>query len=281
MEWRSQARRTAEQVGISPHEVDRLLEWHLGWSRLAQRIGQPPSLRGDRERLQVLWKTRIQDRVPLQYLLGHAVWRGLELQVTPAVLIPRPETELLVDIALDWMGSQPSGGVWLDLGTGSGALAIALAQENPRLNRIYAIDLSAEALAVAATNAERYGVQNRICFLQGSWFEPVAHLRGKVQGMVSNPPYIPSVQIPSLQPEVGHHEPSLALDGGESGLESLTHLIQQAPLYLQAGGFWGVEIMEGQAQAVMQQLREWGPYTEICSHLDLAGIDRFITAQVR
>lgn len=282
--WRSQARATAQAAGISPDEVDRLLEWRSGWSRLDQRLCQRVPPEADLEPIQVLWQARLQQRVPLQYLVGQTAWRDLELQVTPAVLIPRPETELLVDLALNWIYSQPQGGIWLDLGTGSGAIAIALAREAPQITQIYAIDLSAAALQIAQANAARHGVTDRIQFCLGSWFEALPHspdLRGKIQGMVANPPYIPTAQIPRLQPEVNRHEPHLALDGGSHGLEAIEQLIRQAPTYLCGGGFWAVEIMQGQAPAVRQRLDQGSCYTQIRSHPDLAGIDRVVSAQIR
>ncbi len=280
--WRAQARATAQDAGISPNEVDRLLEWQLGWNRLHQRLGQgfPPET--DLDRIQALWGERLYRRVPLQYLIGETVWRDLRLQVTPAVLIPRPETELVVDVALSWLGTQPTG-IWLDLGTGSGAIAIALAREAPQIPQIYAVDLSAAALEIAHANAVRHGVIDRITFCQGSWFEALhnhPHLRGQVQGLLSNPPYIPRDQIPTLQPEVSDHEPHLALDGGSQGLEAIERLIQQAPEYLCPSGLWAIEIMQGQASAVMQRLSERSSYTQIRSHLDLAGIERVISAQI-
>lgn len=281
--WRAQARATAQDAGISPDEVDRLLEWQLGWSRLDQRLSQgfPPET--DLDRIQALWGERLQQRVPLQYLIGETVWRDLRLQVTPAVLIPRPETELVVDVALSWLGAQPTGGIWLDLGTGSGAIAIALAREAPQIPQIYAVDLSAAALQIARANAIHHRVIDRITFCQGSWFEALGNhprLRGQVQGLLSNPPYIPRDQIPTLQPEVSRHEPHLALDGGTHGLEAIEQLIQQAPEYLCPGGFWVVEIMQGQASVVMQRLSERSSYTQIRSHQDLAGIERVISAQI-
>ena len=283
MTWRDQARATAQAAGISPDEVDRLLEWRLGWNRLDQRLGQALPPETDLDSIQALWGRRLHERVPLQYLIGEVIWRDLPLQVSPAVLIPRPETELLVDLALHWIRSQPPGGIWLDLGTGSGALAIALARGAPRIREIYAIDLSGAALTLAQTNARRCGVIDRIRFRQGSWFEALGHdpdLQGQIQGSVANPPYIPSDQIPQLQPEVSQHEPHLALDGGVDGLEAIQQLMDLAPDYLQPGGFWGIEIMQGQAQRVRQQLTQTRKYTQIQTHLDLAGLERFISAEI-
>lgn len=281
--WREQARAHAFAAGIPPEEVDRLLEWGVGWSRLNQRLGSSLPSTQELDRIQSLWRYRLEEKVPLQYLMGSATWRDLELQVSPAVLIPRPETELLVEIALSWLQSQPEGGVWLDMGTGSGALAIALAREAPQITRIYGVDLSAAALSIAQANARRWQVENRIVFRQGSWFEALREcpaLWGTVQGLVANPPYIPSAQIPQLQPEVYYHEPRLALEGGETGVEAIQILIESAPRMLGSGGFWGIEIMQGQAAWVQQCLATTQQYTQIQVHQDLSGIERFVSAQI-
>lgn len=284
VQWRSQARQMAQDQGIPPEEVDQLLAAGVGWSRLDQHLqqGLPPAQ--ELPRIQALWQTRWRERVPLQYLLGRVHWRDLELQVAPGVLIPRPETELLVDVALASLGSHPQPpGLWLDLGTGSGAVAIALAQQALQVPRIYGIDISSEALTLAAANVKTCGVEARVHLLQGSWFEPLDRLSipaQACQGMVANPPYIPSAQIPYLPPEVSQHEPRLALDGGMRGIEIIEHLITQAPRYLRSGGFWAVEVMAGQAEEVMAQLRSTGHYTQICCHLDLSGIARIVSAQL-
>jgi len=296
----------------------------------------------------------LQERVPVQYLTGVAHWRHFSLKVTPAVLIPRPETELLVDLAVGavkerssaatanpkstppnpplprggedlnpsklrggedlnpselwrgedlnpselrrgedlnpsefWRGEDlnPSklrrGEVarsnWVDLGTGSGAIAIGLAEALTNAV-IYAVDCSSEALAVARQNAENLGFANRVNFYQGSWWEPLRFLKGRVSGMVSNPPYIPSSTVLTLEPEVFKHEPHLALDGGLDGLECIRHLANTAPDYLESGGVWLVEMMAGQAEAVADMLESHGSYCKVQIFPDLAGVDRFALA---
>lgn len=266
----------ARAASISPLEVDLLLEAG-GWSRLDQRLDQPPS-HLDLSALTHLWQRRLQERVPLQYLLGRVVWRDMNIQVGPGVLIPRPETELLIDIAVAWWRDQERApGIWVDLGTGSGILALALAKAGVA-SQVYGVDLSAEALTIAEANRAEQTLVAPLTFLQGSWFTPLDPCLGKMQGMVSNPPYIPRSQLPQLQPEVAWHEPHLALDGGESGVEAVLHLIDQAPLYLQPGGFWAVEVMQGQAEVVATLLQQDGRYTSIHIHSDLSGIPRFVSA---
>jgi release factor glutamine methyltransferase len=229
-----------------------------------------------------LWQRRLQERVPVQYLTGVAHWRHFSLKVTPAVLIPRPETELLIDLAVEAVesyGVNPKSH-WVDLGTGSGAIAIGLAGALTNA-RVYAVDCSSEALAVARLNAENLGLGSRVNFYQGSWWEPLAFLKGQVSGMVSNPPYIPSSTVLTLQPEVLKHEPHLALDGGFDGLECIRHLVETAPNYLESGGVWLVEMMAGQAEAVADMLESHGSYGKVQIFSDLAGVDRFALAYRR
>jgi release factor glutamine methyltransferase len=229
--------------------------------------------------LNELWQTRLAENRPIQYVAGFSFWRDFILKVSPAVLIPRPETELIID----WLYQEKeinfklSQGNWVDLGTGSGAIALGLARCFPQA-RIFAVDTSLEALAIAEENAQSYGLSRRIQFFQGSWWTPLAHLTGQIQGMISNPPYIPSSMIAGLQPEVAHHEPHLALDGGEDGLVAVRHLVETAPDYLVAGGLWLVEIMAGQAPLVAELLENQGQYQNIQILKDLADIERFVMA---
>jgi release factor glutamine methyltransferase len=225
--------------------------------------------------LQAKWKQRINDRLPIQYLVGVTPWRQFNLYVSEAVLIPRPETECMIDLVAQVIAKSPelAVGDWVDLGTGSGALAIALADLMPNA-RIHAVDISSDALAIAKKNAQHCSLRDRIQFYQGSWFEPIGHLRGKLSGMLSNPPYIPSQEVLRLQPEVMAHEPHLALDGGGDGLDCLRHLVRVAPEFLQEGGLWMVEMMMGQMDSVVELLNHAG-YGEICRSRDLEGVERF------
>ena len=198
------------------------------------------------EELNNLWQLRTQKRCPIQYLLGECHWRDFCFKVTPDVLIPRPETELIIDLAEEIAQAYPniSGGDFLDLGTGSGAIAIGLASMFPH-GKIYAVDKSEPALAVAQENAKRYNLESRINFCHGSWFEPIQDKKNSFSMIVSNPPYIPSELVLQLQPEVVNHEPKMALDGGEDGLNDIRYLIESAPDYLIDQGFILLEtIME-------------------------------------
>lgn len=226
------------------------------------------------------WRQRWQERIPLQYLIGRAYWRHLELTVTPGVLIPRPETEELLDWLARWVPRQQQQGHWLDLGTGSGAIALGLAHLWPQV-QVHAVDQSPDALAVAQINIQRYQMVERIHCHQGNWFEPIAHLKGQVQGIVSNPPYIPTALLAHLQPEVQYHEPHLALDGGRDGLTAVRHLVQTAPEYLLPHGWLFIELMAGQGEAAMAIAMATHGYQAVQILPDLNQQDRFLMAQRR
>jgi release factor glutamine methyltransferase len=313
--WINQAKAEAIESDIPLTELDWFLIELTGLDRLALRLESFKDLPKIELKLSLselieLWRRRLQERMPMQYLTGTVHWRHFSLKVTPAVLIPRPETELLIDLAVEAVNSRleaentnpestppnpplvrggadfnPSklwGGEfgrsnWVDLGTGSGAIAIGLASELTNAT-IHAVDFSSEALAVARQNAENLGFAQKVNFYQGSWWEPLGFLKGRVSGMVSNPPYIPSSTVLTLQPEVLKHEPHLALDGGFDGLECIRHLVETAPDYLESGGVWLVEMMAGQAVAVADMLESHGSYCDVQIFADLAGVDRFALA---
>jgi len=281
-EWWQWARQTAIAHHIPPTEADWLLLNCTNLDRLSLRLGsfkqQQVRMAISPDTLKSLWLQRIEQRFPVQYLVGRTTWREFSLQVSPAVLIPRPETELLIDLALQAVPTPhsplPTPLHWADLGTGSGAIAIGLATVFPDAT-IHAVDVSEAALAIAQTNAAAYGLTKRIHFYQGCWLEPLGHLKGQLSGIVSNPPYIPSQQVLELQPEVTRHEPHLALDGGDDGLDCIRQLVATAPNYLQPGGIWLIEMMAGQAEQVSNLLRQNGNYDNIQIHRDLAEIERF------
>ena len=156
--------------------------------------------------LEALWRERLERRTPLQYLTSAAYWRDVVLSVGPGVLIPRPETELVLDFVAEAVAAAPglSRGTWVDLGTGSGALAVGLARAMPAVPRVWAVDLSPVPAAYAAYNAARLGVGGRVATALGSWYEPLRALGvAQVAGIVSNPPYIAAPVLPGLQVEVG------------------------------------------------------------------------------
>ncbi len=284
--WRQESKSLGIKAGISPQEVDWLLQEiscldTLALSLESFRDVEEIELKHNLSELTKLWQIRIQKRMPIQYLLGIAHWRHFTLKVSPDVLIPRPETELIIDLAIQASKNSPlvdlTSSHWVDLGTGSGAIAIGLAQMLPQA-QIHATDISQKALAIAKENAQTLGFHERIQFHQGSWWDSLSEFKGKISAMISNPPYIPSDLISELQPEVQKHEPLLALDGGIDGLQCLNYLIISGADYLRSGGIWLVEMMAGQGKKVAAMLQASGQYSNIQVHSDLAGIDRFALA---
>lgn len=203
---------------------------------------------------------------PIAYLLGRREFYGRDFIISPAVLIPRPETELLVEISLEKVGAGATATI-LDLGTGSGCIALTLALERPQA-RVTAVDASPAALAVAQENAQRLGARVRI--LRSDWFMALAGERFDV--IVGNPPYIAAAD-PHLGQGDLRHEPRSALASGDDGLEALAHIIATAPAHLNAGGSLWLEHGYDQAAAVRALLAAAG-FTAIEQHCDLAGIVR-------
>ena len=209
---------------------------------------------------------------PIQYITGQQEFYGLLLKVSPAVLIPRPETELLVEAVLARVSVEREIEI-VDVGTGSGAIAIALAHSLPRA-RVTAVDLSAAALKVAQENARTHGVMRRARFLESDLLEAVA---GDVfDVVVSNPPYVPEVDRESLERQVREHEPGLALFAGADGLDVYRRLIPQAWEALKPGGLLAMEIGYGQQEALAGLMAGWHGVTFL---EDLQGIPRVVTGQ--
>ena len=206
---------------------------------------------------------RREAREPVAYIVGTKAFRRLDLAVTPAVLIPRPETEHLVEAAL----GLPAGARVCDVGTGSGAVALALKQERPDL-RVLATDSSAEALSVARANARYH--QLEVEFLHGDLLGPV---EGALDAVVSNPPYVASGDRDSLPPDVAQYEPAAALFAGEDGLEVIGRLVPDAAA--RGARFLALEVGEGQATVVRQLLRNTG-FEQVEVVNDLAGIARVV-----
>lgn len=224
---------------------------------------QAPELAAFRQRVE-----RRAHREPLQYILGQCEFWSLPFTVTPAVLIPRPDTEVLVEEALKLL---PPGGRLLDVGLGSGAIAVAIAHERADA-RVAGIDASVEALAVTQQNAVTNGVAGRCDFRRGDLF----HLDGGPYDLiVSNPPYIAAGEMAGLMPEVRDHEPELALVAGADGLDCYRALVPGAAAQLAAGGWLLVEVGAGQAPAVRELFAAAG-YADIFTANDLAGIERVV-----
>ncbi|WP_087069288.1 peptide chain release factor N(5)-glutamine methyltransferase [Cyanobium sp. NIES-981] len=273
-------RRRCLAEGGRPADFDWLLDLAGGlrWTQL-QRLRLDPAaavqLRRDPAELEQLWRRHLETGEPLQYLVGLCPWRDLELQVGPGVLIPRQETELLVDLALELCPQPPS--LWADLGTGSGALAVALARQWPDARGL-AVDLSAAALRQARTNLEVFGAVGRVRLLQGSWWEPLLPWRGAVELALANPPYIPTAVWEELEPVVRDHEPRLALEAGDDGLQAIRAVVQGAGAGLAAGGWLLLEHHHDQSEAVAELLAEAG-LTQVQAHRDLETVRRFASAR--
>jgi release factor glutamine methyltransferase len=216
---------------------------------------------------------RLAAGVPLPYLTGKQAFYGREFTVTPAVLIPRPETEHLIDTALDWARGRRNLRV-VDVGTGSGIIAVILAAHLPDA-AVWAIDLSAEALAIARQNAARYDLENRITFVQGDLLEPILGM--PVDLIAANLPYIASPEVETLP--VARYEPLLALDGGADGLALIRRLVKQAATVLVPGGLLVLETAAGQGPQVCALAADIMPETQVRLMHDYAGLDRVVSIE--
>lgn len=223
------------------------------------------------------------EHVPVAYLIGAASFFSLDLLVNRHVLIPRPDTETLVEQIVQRIRQTPG---WetpalLDVGTGSGCIALALAR-NLSTAQVVASDLSPEALAVARQNAEKLGLAQRVTFLEGDLFDALAQTSPvpprRFHAIVSNPPYIPTGQIAGLQPEVRDHEPRQALDGGPDGLTVIRRLVSEATAYLLPGGLLGLEVAFDQGPTVAKLLEQSGYLTGVRIARDAAGHQRCVIA---
>ena len=221
---------------------------------------------------------------PLQYLTGQQEFFGLELHVSQDTLIPRPETELLVEAGLEWVAAQPERGgssdtvKIIDVGTGTGAIAIALAHSLPAA-RVLALDLSQAVRPVVERNAYRHGVEGRVRFLISDLLTALGKRTAggeRFDVVVSNPPYVPLADAPTLQPEVRDYEPHTALFAGEDGLEIYRRLIPQAWTALRAGGLLAMEFGFGQRDSLAALLGDWN---NVVFRLDYAGIPRLVLAE--
>lgn len=218
-------------------------------------------------------------REPTAYIVGHREFYGLELECGPEALIPRPETELLVDIALAWLREQGAAlqrPLIVDVGTGNGALAVALAVHCPPA-QVLAIDTSAPALLLARRNAARHGVADRVALLRGDLLTP---LRAKADVVVANLPYVSAEDWANLAPEITRYEPREALVGGPRGTETIERLLSQAPSYLASPGLLLCEIGDQQGEALRAAAVRAFPDAWVEVRQDLAGLDRVLYVEM-
>jgi release factor glutamine methyltransferase len=259
-------------------DAERLIAHCLKTTRLDLYTRMTQTLIKSQEQLiRSVFKRRVK-REPLQYIIGEQEFWSGDFIVTPDVFIPRPETEGLIEEAIAWSDRQQGErepATILDLCTGSGCIAITLAKHAPS-SSLYALDCSSQALEIAQANAKRHGLCERITFLCGDLFEPLAtlELEGRVDLILSNPPYIPAGMIQGLQPEVSLYEPREALDGGPDGFEIVRRIIVQAPSYLSSRGRLLLEIGDQQAAPLTQWFHEKFPDAHLEFRLDLSGIQR-------
>ncbi len=267
------------QLSLGGRSVD--LDWLLDiggglkWSCLQKLFLEPSrkvKLTKSLEKLEICWRKHLEESIPLQYLVGYCPWRDFELEITADALIPRQETEILVDIALS-IRSLNSSGVWVDLGTGSGALAVALARALPAWQGLV-VDCSPNALELARRNLEKLAPNAKWELFLGSWWEPLKPWWGSIELALVNPPYIPSAIVEYLAPVVRDHEPRLALCGGPDGLSHLRQVINGATQSLSKGGWLLLEHHHDQSEIVLSLMKENG-FKDVDYGSDLSGIKRF------
>lgn len=267
---------------FASHEIDSpraaaeiLLAESLGLERIDLYLRHDqPLIAEELQRYKVLIKRRLQ-REPVAYIVGRKEFWSMALDVCPAVLIPRPETECLVEKVLERLVPAQGGERRrvLELGTGSGAAILAVASERPA-HDFYATDRSAQALSVAVGNARRHALDATVRFVCADWFSAFNAARCQFDVVFSNPPYIPRGDIPRLQPEIHRWEPLAALDGGTDGLDSIRVLIEAASGFLRPGGWLLLEIGDTQAEAVRAIARGMGGYADITVSNDYGGRPR-------
>jgi len=269
-EWLKQAAQRLADAGVPDAEVDAqlLLAGEAGQDRLMAVLTAPQKTLTQEEEASLEDKLRRREaREPLQYILGEAWFYGRPFQVDSRVLIPRGDTEILCEEAVKRL---KAGMRALDIGTGSGALAVTMALESPDC-QVFAADISSDALEVARKNAEALGAQVR--FFESDLYAALP--AGEFDVIVSNPPYIPSGDLPALQKEVGK-EPVLALDGGKDGLDIYRRIIQGLPGRLKAGGSLLLEAGDGEAEILCKWCRE--EFLEVVCLDDWSGLPRVVAA---
>ncbi len=248
-----------------------LLSELLGIGHAGVALRDEP-LTGEQAERYEAWTSRRLKREPVQRILGYAYFRNLRLDLNEETLIPRPDTESVVEAALERIDRRGGSCRVLDIGTGSGAIAISIAQERP-LCEVHATDTSEAALQIAHRNAERTGV--KIGFHLADVASDLDFLENSVDLLVSNPPYVESNEIPKLVPEVRNWDPRAALDGGPDGLMYYRRIFAEAPLLLRDGADVVLEVGDGQADAVLE-LGSRAGFDPLGSRTDLAGTPRAV-----
>jgi release factor glutamine methyltransferase len=274
------AKLTAAGVPDARLDAELLLRHVLGRDRAWLLAHIQDGLDNERRRTFEQLIERRAGREPLQYITGRQEFWGLDFHVTPDVLIPRPETELIIETVLRHARGRGGPLSIIDLCTGSGCIAVCLAKELTSA-RIFASDTSGKALAVARENARRHGLAERIHFLEGDLFAPIEELdlHGQVDYIVSNPPYVPSGDRPALQPEVRDFEPAEALFAGPDGTSVHRRMIGKAHEFLRRRGVLIMEMGLGQAPALARMIGETGAYDAPAVLKDLAGIERVVVSK--
>lgn len=269
----------AENIEDALFLAEYALRHALGWDRttLFSRMNEP--LPTDMwARVEAIIRRRAAGE-PMQYIIGEQEFYGLTFEVNPDVLIPRPETELLVEEVL-----KQAHQMWpamnnlhiADIGTGSGAIAVTLAVEGEESWVYTAVDIAQTSLDTARRNAERHGVESRICFVQGDLLTPLLESGQRVDILVSNPPYIPSFDVTQLDTQVKDHEPLRALDGGEDGFDFYRRMVRELPNVLAERAVVGWEVGIHQAETVRAWLVDTGLFARVYIVDDLAGIGRHV-----
>ncbi len=223
--------------------------------------------------LEYFWDIHLNSSIPIQYLGGICYWRDLELEVSNKVLIPRPETEMIIEIISEKFKNKKEKITFVDLGTGSGAIGIALALVNPKWNGL-ATDIDENAIEIASRNFTKNSNQSNLKFYLGNWWNPLGNFQGKIDFAVANPPYIPQEKYMKLPKEVKNFEPRIALLGGEDGLKHIKEIVRYAPFYLKEKGFLLIENHFDQGERVKQLFLE-NRFTSVKVLKDLSGIGRF------
>lgn len=259
-------------------EAELIIRHILDMDRTSFLISLPEPITNDKvQELVALCQRRAQHE-PIQYMVGKQEFYGREFMVAPGVLIPRPETEILIEEVLkcaEQIWSADDRLEVVDIGTGSGAISLTIACECPQW-KVTTVDLSTDAISIAKQNAHGLGVTDRVSFLHGDLTKPLLAANQRVDILISNPPYIPSADVDVLDLEVREHEPRLALDGGEDGLDCYRSICRDLPLILKSVNLVGFEVGIHQAQDVEKLLLASGVIQETRIIPDLAGIERVV-----